>query len=783
MIIDQVVESCVHCGQDADEPIRHNEEVFCCNGCVQIHDLLNPRANCPAPNLTIDEAQFTYLDLPEYVDRFIRFDTDQHAQVVWFLPHMECASCVQFLEQLHLKNPAILRSEVNFPRKEVRIQFDLNALSLSALARLLASCGYPPEIRSTAEQRKRKRDYKLVAQIGVAGFCFGNIMLMSFPEYLGEHDLDEGFRSAFGWLNLVLSIPVVLYSGYGYLRSAWLAFKNRTVNIDVPITIGIFALFGRSAWDVATGAGIGFFDSLAGLIFFLLIGKWYQARTFGALSYDRDYKSYFPIAVLRKEGETQTYTSIADLKAGDEIIIHHREIIPADSVLIQGDARIDYSFVTGEAEPCRIANGEIIQAGGRQTGAAITVVVKTPVEQSRLTRLWNSEAFKKDAGRSIEDPVNRISKRFTWIILAIASGAFIYWYPISESIAWNAFTATLIIACPCALALTLPFTFGSVMRLMGKSGMYLKNAAIIETMAKVEHLVFDKTGTLTRADDYTVTWHGEKLSDLNSQLITTLSDQSAHPLSRAISKLLSKSKLEVHSYEELPGHGIQAECDGHLVKLGSRSWLNVNGNSEPGTQTHVEIDQVYLGYFSFEKPIREGLNKELDTLRSHYKLHLLSGDNNSEMQRFAPYFANDKMHFNQQPEDKMAKVLALRADGKVAMIGDGLNDAGALKASDFGVAVVDDIYAFSPACDAILHASELTKFDAFLKFAKAALKIVNRSFFISFFYNSIGIAFAVQGLLTPLVAAILMPISSVTVVLFTVLSAHYYAKKYRLSNS
>jgi Cu+-exporting ATPase len=782
MIVDQIAQPCVHCGQPSDEPIHHNNEVFCCNGCVQIHDLLHPVANCPAPNQSVEAHAFAHLDLPEYRARFIRIDADGHAQVVLFLPDMECASCVQFLEQLHMKNAAIVRSEVNFPKKEVRIQFDIEALSLSALARLLASCGYPPEIRSTADQKNQKRDYRLVAQIGVAGFCFGNIMLMSFPEYLGAADLNEGFRSAFGWLNLLLSIPVVLYSGFGYLKSAWAALKNSTVNIDVPIAIGIFALFGRSTWDVVTGSGIGFFDSLGGLIFFLLIGKWYQARTFGALSYDRDYKSYFPIAVLRKNGNEQLYTSISELKPGDEIIIHHREIIPADSVLVAGNARIDYSFVTGEAEPIKVSIGEPIQAGGRQTGAAITLVVKTPVEQSRLTRLWNSEAFKKDAGRSIEDPVNRISKHFTWIILTIAVTAFIYWYPKSEIIAWNAFTATLIIACPCALALTLPFTLGSVMRLMGKSGMYLKNASIIETMSKIKHLVFDKTGTLTRADDYKVTWHGVNLDDQQLEHIVSITDQSAHPLSRAISNAYKQSRFEVCEYEELPGLGIRGLINHERIQLGSRAWLNALSNTESGTQTHVEIGGVYLGYFSFEKPLRTGLNHELETLSTQYNLHLLSGDNNSESQRFATYFGNAQMHFDQQPEDKMAKVLALRADGKVAMIGDGLNDAGALKASDFGVAVVDDLYAFSPACDAILHATELKKFDAFLKFSKSAMRIVKRSFFISFVYNSIGIAFAVQGLLTPLVAAILMPASSVTVVLFTVLSAHYYARKHRLSN-
>lgn len=503
---------CVHCGQPSTEPVYKASDVFCCNGCLRVHELLN-QETCPLPPVGKTHRSYAYLDLKDQSESFIRRDGEGHSQVVFFLPDMSCASCVQFLELLHQKHEGILRSEVNFPRKEVRVRFDDQLISLGAVATALADSGYPPELRKSDDKTQKKRDFGLVTKIGIAGFCFGNIMLMSFPEYLGADELEEEFRNAFGWLNMLLSIPVVLYSGRSYITSAWKAFRNRTVNIDVPITIGIFALFGRSAWEVMTGYGIGYFDSLAGLIFFLLIGKWYQARTYGALSYDRDYKSYFPIAVLRKEGATETFVPIAELRPGDEIIIHHREIVPADCSLLTGDARIDYSFVTGESDPIRIPTGDDIQAGGRQMGASITAVVRKPVEQSKLTRLWNSEAFKKDARTSIEDPVNRISKHFTWVVITIALGAFIYWLPKDPSIAWNALAATLIVACPCALALTIPFTFGSVMRLMGRSGLYLKNASVIEVMSRIRHLVFDKTGTLTRANDYRTTWHGASLSE------------------------------------------------------------------------------------------------------------------------------------------------------------------------------------------------------------------------------------------------------------------------------
>lgn len=775
----------MHCGKTAAKPVYKDDNVFCCNGCLRVFELLEHTAR-PSEQCDIREpvegpkGKYDFLNLESYRDRFLRFDAEEMANVVFFLPDINCASCVQFLEQLHVKHDAVVQSEVNFPRKEVRIRYNAKAAQLGELASLLAQLGYPPEIRSAEEQRKQKRSYKLVTQIGVAGFCFGNIMLMSFPEYLGAEELEEKFRYGFALLNFVLALPVMFYSGRDYLTSAWSALRNKTVNIDVPVSIGMLAIFIRSSYEVFTQTGAGYFDSLAGLVFFLLIGKWYQARTYGALSYDRDYKSYFPIAVTTiKQGEPE-FVPISELSPGDEIIIHHREIIPADSTLLKGDARIDYSFVTGESDPKKVTEGEHIQAGGRQMGASVRLIVKSPVEQSKLTRLWNSEAFSKSADSSIKDPVNRISKHFTWIILAIATGSFIYWLPIDEATAWNAFTATLIVACPCALALTIPFTFGSSLRLLGKAGMYLKNAHVVEVMSKLKTLVFDKTGTLTRANDYRLEWVGRALTSEERVAIVSLTDHSAHPLSRAISRVYKDHRAEARDYQEEAGKGVAAHVNDLSVKLGSARWTG-GQSGHGGTEVHVSFNGVPAGYFSFEKPLRDGLQAELSELSHHHDLHLLSGDNDAERERFAHFFEATQMRFDQTPEDKMRYINDLKKNGGVAMVGDGLNDAGALKSADFGIAVVDDLYAFSPACDAILHAGALKRLDGFLRFAQQSMRTVKMSFAISFFYNAIGLAFAVQGLLTPLVAAILMPVSSVTVVVFTVVRTHYYFRKLRLT--
>ena len=777
----QIVD-CVHCGKPAVQPVYKEGQVFCCNGCVKVYELMHEIEQCEIPEQQpVDSAKYAFMDFPEYRKKFLRIDEEGMAVAVFFLPDINCASCVQFLEHLHVKNDAIQQSEVNFPKKEVRVLFDPIVLAPSKLAELLASLGYPPEIREERKDASEKKSRKLVTQIGVAGFCFGNIMLFSFPEYLGAEELEQNFKWSFAYLNLLLSIPLLLFSGRGYLTSAYTALKNRTVNIDVPVSIGIIALFGRSTFEVLTQTGTGYYDSLAGLIFFLLIGKWYQQRTYGALSYDRDYKSYFPIAVAKKEKDGEKFVPIAELKPGDEIVIHHKEIIPADGQLVEGKASIDYSFVTGEADPQKIEVGEPLQAGGRQMGASITVLVQSPVEQSKLTRLWNSEAFQKEQDHSIADPVNRLSKHFTWIILAISIGAFAFWYGKDEAIAWNAFTATLIVACPCALALTLPFTFGSTMRLMGKAGLYLKNAQVVESMSKIKHLVFDKTGTLTRANDYRIQWKGEKLSSEGMSVIASGCDQSAHPLSRAIRRTYRENKVSLDDFNEFEGKGIRFDKDGVSYQLGSARWLEIDAKNVEGTVVHVKRNEEYLGYFSFDKPLREGLDQELQQLHKEYDLHLISGDNDSDKPRFQTYFNEGNMRFNQSPEDKLEYISSLQESGQVSMVGDGLNDAGALKQADMGVAVVDDLYAFSPACDSILHAGALKNLDHFMRFSRKAMQTVRWSFVISFIYNAIGIGVAVQGLLTPLFAAVLMPASSVTVVLFTVLRTHYQFRKLSLS--
>lgn len=785
--------TCYHCGEDClEEAITFDQKQFCCAGCRSVYEILSSNDLCnyydleATPGITPPKTalkKFAYLENEEIIEKLIDFKDHQRMLITFYLPQIHCSSCVWLLENLYRLNSDVYSSRINFLKKELKIAFNYHQLSLRKLVELLTSLGYEPSINfsDTAKDKKYKIDRSLIYKFGVAGFAFGNIMMLSLPEYFGLDGIKElSFAQFFGYINIILSLPVLLYSASDYLKSAWIAVKHKTINIDIPITLGIIALFVQSVYEIMSKTGAGYLDSLAGLLFFMLLGKIFQQKTYSILSFERDYKSYFPISTIRIEPDgEENSVAVSDLKVGDVILVRNNEIIPVDAELLDGDAKIDNSFVTGESLPVEMQMGDKIYAGGKQKGAAIQLRVLKEISNSYLTQLWNDEAFSKQQEERFTGITNTISKYFTLIIIAIALGSLFYWWNMDKKIAIHAFTSVLIIACPCALALSAPFTFGNVLRILGKSKFYLKNASIIEQLAKITTIVFDKTGTLTQSNNSVVKYKGNTLTEDEKNLIASVLRQSSHPLSKIIYATLDRyKKIPLTHFEEIAGKGLKASAGNQQVIIGSAKLVGANGSHQQNTVVYVQINHEIKGKFELTPTYRKNLAGVIQQLAKQHQLHLISGDNNSEQVQLAAFFPkNSPFLFSQTPEQKLHYIKKLQQNNeKVAMIGDGLNDAGALKQSDVGISISEDVNTFSPACDAILEAENFHQLPIFIDYIKTSIRIVTISFIISFLYNIIGLSFAVQGLMSPVLAAILMPLSSITVVTFVTLATNISAK-------
>ena len=554
---------CFHCGikHTESQSILFSEKHFCCNGCKTVFEVFNENdltcyydlENAPGKIPEEIQGKYDYLTNPKIVEKLLEFEDDKTAIITLSIPYIHCSSCIWILENLQKLNSTISSSQVNFPKKTVRIIFTKEETALKSIVELLSSIGYDPYIslENIENDKLKKQDNSLIYKIAIAGFAFGNSMFISFPEYfeVDEFWLNQ-YKSLFRWLLFFFSLPVVFYAANNYFISAFKGLRKRILNIDVPISLGIAVLFIRSTVEIIFDLGQGYFDSLTGLVFFLLIGKFFQQSTYSYLSFERDYKSYFPIAVTKITGQKEESIQIQDVQKGDRLLIRNQELIPIDGIMMNGNAQLDYSFVTGEMTPVHKKSGDKIFAGGKQLAGIIEIEAIKTVSQSYLTQLWSNDVFSKQKDENFKSITDTISKNFTIAILIIAFISGAYWFFIDSYTAINVITAVLIIACPCAIALSAPFTLGNMLRIFGRHKFYLKNAAVIENMAKINSLIFDKTGTLTSTLTQKISYSGQELSLEDQQNLKSLFKNSNHPLSRLLYEYLDVKSNDKDIYFE-----------------------------------------------------------------------------------------------------------------------------------------------------------------------------------------------------------------------------------------
>ncbi|HEY0872068.1 MAG TPA: heavy metal translocating P-type ATPase metal-binding domain-containing protein [Vicinamibacterales bacterium] len=762
--------ACRHCGDPCgDQPRLVGSDAFCCLGCESVYRLLT-RAGlgqyyeaCEIiPGVSQRQAEareadhFAPLDDPAIAAAFVEFDDGRIARARFAIPALHCASCVWLLERLWRIEPGVIASDVDLVRRTVRVTFRPQQITLRAIAERMAALGYEASLAvekpAGGVSRARRRLYR---QLGVAGFAFGNIMIFSIPRYVNGAPLEGGFQRLFDMLNIAFALPVLLFSASDWFRAAWRSLRARHVTLDLPITLGLGVIFARSIVDIASGAGEGFLDSFAGLVFFLLLGRLVQQQTFDRIAFDRTYRSFFPLAVRVERDGASNVVPLEQIAPGDRIVVRPQEVVPADSVLIDEHGAVDYAFVTGESTPVNVAAADTIRAGGRVVGKTLQLRVSRPVSHSQLASLWSHPLLHAPKKAWITSVADRFGLWFTASALVLSAAGAAWWWPDVE-MSIRVASAVLLIACPCALTLAAPVTLGTALGQLGLHGLYLRNADVVFDLSGIDTIAFDKTGTLTSSASPVLVEHGG-LSAAQWRLVRTVAAESVHPVSRAL-VWSGDTDGTLEDLDERPGLGVSAVVDGRRVRIGTAAFVGAPEAYDDG-RTHVSVDDTF-GWVKTVVPVRDGIGEAVQRLAHTHDVQLVSGDHEGESARWRSLFG-DAMTFRQSPVDKVSFVRGLQAEGRrVLMVGDGLNDAGALAAADVGIAASDATACVVPACDAIVSGDHLRDLPAYLRYARRARQVIVLSFVLSLVYNAGAIGLALGGTLTPLAAAILMPISS-----------------------
>lgn len=785
---------CAHCGSETGTSLVMDEGVcFCCEGCKTVYHILHQNGLCDFYDIDSDAAQslqnketlnWTIEELNVMATEFVVMDSGDQRTIILHVPSIHCSSCIWLLEKLPDLNPGVLQCRTDFLKKQVRITYNTAQTQFGDLVYLLSMLGYQPSLMPEDTQDiTKKENRKILLKLGVAGFCAGNIMMFSFPQYLGLNITQEPqLLRWFNALNIALSIPLVFYSGGEYIRSfkQWLQFK--TLSVKVPLAIGIGALWLRSVYEAATSVGSGYFDSLAGLIFLLITGTWLQNKVFDSLRFGEKARKFFPLVARTIITGRLVPKKVIELVPGDRVRVLHGEIIPADGVLMASEALVQYAYATGESAAQTKVAGEVLLGGGRNEGGVFEMEVIRPFNQSRLNEIWNIEDEKQTPQSEVPDFEVVISKYFILGTLTIALAALLFWWIKDASQMWFAFVAVLMVACPCALALAPPFSYNIVSAFFAKKGLYLRKPAIAAKLGEITDVVFDKTGTLSLSGEMQAVIPASYTAQ-EIEILSTAASQSRHPYSVAIAQSLKGYReMPVQNFMEYSGRGSEASIAGHEVRLGKQSFVSkdILSTREDNKNIWLSIDGTVLEPITINDVFRDDLSQTFDSLKKqHISLHVASGDAEVEKQKLLFKYpkAFENISYGCSPSDKTEIIKKLKQDGHVLMIGDGLNDAGALKAGDVGIVVTDDTNNFTPEASAILLQNAFSKLPDFLKIAQKGNRIVTRTFWVSLAYNVVALSLAFSGNMSPLIAAILMPLSSVFLMVFAWLSTKNMVKR------
>ena len=782
---------CAHCSLPVPAGLVESgaDRQFCCAGCRTAFEILHAsgmdryyglteRRIAPVKPTGRDYAEF---DHPKFAELYVQRLPDGMSQVELYLEGVHCASCVWLVERVPLLLPRVQRAELDIRRSLARVVWDGDAIPLSRIGRMLDTLGYAPHpFRGARRDQLRKlEDRAMLARIGVAGAIAVNVMLAALALYSGAVDgMERDYERFFRWVSLALTTPAMIWPARVFFTGAWAALRTRTLNMDVPIAVGLAAGFARGAMNTIQDSGPVYFDGLATLIFALLLGRYLQQRGLRAAADGAELLySLTPrtARVVGPDGEHEIPSEavvpgmLLDVRAG--------ETFAADGVVDDGHSRIDTALLTGESRPVQACTGDTVYAGTVNLSAPLRVRVEHSGEASRVARMLRQVEESARRRAPIELQANRVAGWFVFVVLLLAVATFVVWQLVDPTQAADNAIALLIVTCPCALALSTPLAVSMAISRAARAGIFVKGGDALERLSHAGTMLLDKTGTITEGRTALLAWRGPEWV---KPLVLALERGSSHPIADGFRRAWTgMTAASVTSSDHVAGGGVVGVVDDHVVVVGSPRFVCERIGVAPvepremereaATPVLVAVDGHVIADAAFGDAVRPDAALAVRQLKARgWTVELLSGDDPRVVSQVGRDIGVAVTTGGASPEDKLRRVTSEMASARgapVVMVGDGINDAAAITAATVGIGVHGGAEACLSSASVYLTRDGLAPVVDVVDGARRTMRVIQRNFAFAIAYNLVGAGLAIAGVLTPLIAAILMPASSLTVVL------------------
>ena len=809
---------CYHCGQpivdQVDRDIQGETRHFCCHGCASVCEVihqsgleafykLSPQTERPVAGKAGSQAADIY-DYDEVQAEFVK-ELGRQRSITLMSDSIHCAACIWLIEHSLAKLDGILYANVNFTNKQIKIRWDNDKIKLSQIIGHLNQIGYEarPYDAEESEKAYRKANRDLLYRLGFAGFAVMNAMWFSVALYTGAQQ-DSEYRSYFYLVLFLLASVTLVYSAQPFFKGAWQSLKAKTVGMDVSISLGLLITYGYSTWILINpDAGQAFFATVIDLTFLLLIGRYLEAISKNkALDSTRRLMELQPKMARKWIDGEQQIVPVKTLEVGDFVLVKPGDKFPVDGVVIDGEGQVNESMLTGESREVLKQTNSQVSAGTINLDGSLRIQVQAKLEDTRLGRIIQLVEEAQGSKATIQCTAEKIMPWFVSTTLALATVSFAFWYwQSSIEVAIMAGTAVLIITCPCALGLATPMAMAVAAGVSARNGILVKNSVVLEMLNEIDHFVFDKTGTLTSGKMQVVhqAWLPGLVTEKALIHLAKVENLSEHSLAQAIVQYVEQAfpnwkndKSIPVDFKAFPGRGVEAVIDGKRIQAGTAQWLSQtqslpedfieleHAQAELGrTSIWVSFDEQIVGILFIEDQLRPDAKALVARLLSRGKtVSLLSGDRQQVALAVARQLGDIEVIAEVLPEDKSRKISELQKQGnKVAMVGDGVNDAPALSRAHVGFALGGGTDVSMDSADIILLNNELLAIDTALDLSARTLKTIKQNIGLSIAYNIIMVPMAMAAMLTPLIASITMPLSSLAVILNAMRIRSFYNRR------